>query len=186
LGLQKRLLAQSIPTGIISGVLLGLLGGNILRLFALTGYSFVQTNTLRLSIGKFEIIFPLIKELGYHLLTRSNDLKGLLLYLIFSIFVIGLGEEIFWRGFVQRKISDRVTKSLSILITSALFALTHFYVLAILPINKGIILFVLIGAVGTIWGYLFEKTGNIWSVALSHGIVAFVIWRYFFFAPAIN
>ena len=186
LGLQKKLLIRSIIAGVISGCILGLLGGNILRLLALTSNSFIQTDSLRLAIGKFEIDFPLMKELGYRLLTRSNDSKGLFLYLTFSVFIIGLGEEMFWRGFIQKKISSRVTQPFAILITSILFAVTHFYIFAIFPINTGIILLTLIGVVGAIWGYLFAKIGNIWSVALSHGIVAFIIWKYFFFVPVTN
>jgi len=181
LGIKKTHIKSSIITGIITGCLFGFLGGRLLQLLGLTGYSFVQTDSIQLAIGKFKIEFPLMKELGYQLLTRSRDFKGLVVYLIFSIFIIGLGEEIFWRGFVQRKISSRIKKPLGILITSLLFALAHFYILAMLPINIGIILLILMGVAGAVWGYLFEKTGNVWGVALSHGIVAFTIWRYYFF-----
>jgi hypothetical protein len=33
---------------------------------------------------------------------------------------------------------------------------------------------------GVFWGYLFEYFDNLSSPALSHGILAFVIWRYYF------
>ena len=186
LGLSKRHTKSSIISGIISGCLLGLLGGKLLQLLGLTNWSFIQTNSLKLSVGKFGVEFPLMKELGYQLLTKSNSFEGLTIYLVFSIFIIGFGEEIFWRGFILRKISNKFKQNLAILITSLLFALSHFYIFAILPIGAGIILLLLIGLAGMIWGYLFVKTGNIWSVALSHGIVAFIIWKYYFFTIVVN
>lgn len=181
LGLRKKSLATSIILGVVSGAILALLGGKALQLLGLTGHSLINAHNIQFGIGTFKIKFSLARELGYQLLIMSNSFKGLILYLLFSILVIGLGEEIFWRGFIQRKIAHRVTKSATIWITAVLFALIHSYVFIIVPISKGLILLALIGIVGVIWGYLYEKTDNIWSAAISHGIVAAIIWKYYFF-----
>ena len=186
LGLRKKFLGVSVVWGIVSGSILGLLGGKALQLFGLTSYSLVNTQNIQFGIGAFKIKFSLAGELGYQLLIMSNSLKGLLLYFLFSVLVIGLGEEIFWRGFIQRKIANRVTKPAAIWVTAVLFALIHSYVFIIVPVNKGIILLVPIGIAGVIWGYLYEKTDNIWSVAISHGIAAVIIWKYYFFTPLIQ
>lgn len=181
LGLKKESLARAIISGVVSGAILAFLGGKVLQLLGLTGYSLTNAHNIQFVIGTFKIKFSLARELGYRLLMMSNSFKGFILYLLFLILVIGLGEEIFWRGFIQRKIAHRVTKSAAIWITAVLFALTHSYVFIIVPISKGLILLVLIGILGAIWGCLYEKTDNIWSAAISHGIVASFIWKYYFF-----
>lgn len=169
-----------IVVGILSGVFLGLIGGKLLQLLGLVNYSLADSQSIRVGIGALKIEFFFTKELGYQLLSKSNSTRGLLLYVLFSIFVIGLGEEIFWRGFIQRKIANRTTKSAAILITAILFSLTHFYVFIIISADKSIILLMFIGIAGAAWGYIYEKIDNIWSVAISHGIAAAIIWKHFF------
>jgi membrane protease YdiL (CAAX protease family) len=183
LGLKKYGLGLSIIWGIVSGIGLGLLGGILLKYFNFTGNSFMSNDTLGFAVGTFKIEFSLAKELGYQLLTKSTTAEGLIVYLLFSILLIGLGEELFWRGFIQKKIINRVGRFKGVIIASALFALIHFYILTIISFGKGLTFLLLIGLVGVIWGYLYERTGNIWSAAISHGITAAVIWKYYFFVP---
>jgi len=182
LGLRTDSIKSSIIIGLVSGCILGLIGGNSLKFIGVTGYVYSNMDKLQLSIGDFNIAFPLQKELGYRLLSTSNSLVGVGLYLIFCFFLIGLGEEIFWRGFIQKKISKRLSVNLSIWITATLFALTHFYIFTILPIKLGIFFLFLIAISGVVWGYLFKYFNNIWSSVISHGITAFIIWKYYFFS----
>jgi len=183
LGLRMKSLAACISIGGLSGVFLGLIGGKLLQFLGLANYSLADSQSIGFGIGTLKIEFSLAKELGYQLLSKSNNFRGLLLYVLFSILVIGLGEEIFWRGFIQRKIADRITKSAAILITAILFSFIHFYIFIIIPVDKSIILLMLIGVAGLTWGYIYEKTENIWSVAISHGIAAVIIWKHFFAMP---
>ena len=182
LGLTRKSLGVSILTGIASGCCLGLLAGAALQVFGLTGFSPADMHNMQLVIAGFKFKLPLVRELGRQLLANSNSVKGLLLYLAFAIGVIGLGEEIFWRGFIQRKIANRVKKQAAIYLKAVLFALVHSYIFIIVPAQKGIIFLALIAVAGVIWGYVYERLDNIWSVALSHGIVAFMVWKYYFFA----
>jgi membrane protease YdiL (CAAX protease family) len=181
LGLQRDNLGSSILSGIINGCFLGLIGGSILKLFGLTGYALSGFEKLQWSFGPFRQAFTLQKELGYRLLTDSGSPQGMWIYLAFSIFIIGLGEELFWRGFIQRKIAKYIQLRTAILFTAVLFALVHFYIFLILPFDMGILILVLMGIAGVFWGYLFERHHNIWSVAVSHGLTAFIIWKYYFF-----
>lgn len=186
LGIKTKSLFTSIGLGVLSGLILGLLGVKIFQLFGLTNYAIDSTQKMGFGIGPLKIEFSLAKELGYQLLTMSNSIKGLLLYILFSILVIGLGEELLWRGFIQRKIANRVTKSASIWLTAALFSAIHFYLFIILPVPQSIVLLGLIGFAGIVWGYLYEKTDSIWSVATSHGITAVIIWKHFFAVPLVQ
>ena len=183
LGLRMKSLIACVIIGGLSGMFLGLIGVKLLQLLGLTNYSLADSQSIGFGIGALKIEFSLAKELGYQLLSKSNSFSGLLLYVLFSILVIGLGEEIFWRGFIQGKIAKRTTKSGAILITAILFSLIHFYIFIIIPVDKSIILLMLIGVAGVAWGYIYEKTENIWSVAISHGIAAAIIWKHFFALP---
>ena len=181
LGLRRKSLGISIILGVISGCIMGLLAGKVLQSLGITGYFHTSADNIQFTIGTFKIQFFMAGELGYQLLTKSSNFKGLILYLLFSILAIGLGEEIFWRGFIQTKIATWAKQSVAIWITAIIFALFHSYIFAIVPINKGIIFLMLTLVAGAGWGYLYEKIGNIWSVAISHGIVAAIIWKYYFF-----
>jgi len=183
LGVRTKSLFIFIGSGVLSGLILGLLGGKILQLFGLTNYAIDSTQKMGFGIGVLKVEFSLAKELGYQLLVMSGSLKGLLLYILFSILAIGLGEELLWRGFIQRKIANRVTISVSIWITAVLFSVSHFYLFIILPIMQSIVLLGLIGVAGIAWGYLYEKTDSIWGVTVSHGIAAAIVWKYFFAMP---
>jgi membrane protease YdiL (CAAX protease family) len=105
LGLRRSSIGPMVVVGGLTGCLLGVAGGVSLRLLGITGRSFSDLQALRLALGPWSVSFPLHNELGYQLLGVSNSVAGLCVYLAFSIFVIGLGEELFWRGFIQQKIS---------------------------------------------------------------------------------
>ena len=152
-----------------------------MKCLGITGYFYNNAYKLQFSIGAFNIAFPLQKEFGYRLLSMSNSAVGMCIYLIFCIFVIGLGEEIFWRGFIQKKLFGYFSTNKSIWFTAILFSLIHFYIFTILPVRIGILFLALIALVGGIWGYLFKYYDNVWSSAVSHGIVAFIIRKYYFF-----
>ncbi|OGX46090.1 MAG: hypothetical protein A3G38_00985 [Omnitrophica WOR_2 bacterium RIFCSPLOWO2_12_FULL_51_8] len=166
----------------ISGCILGLIGGNLLKIIGVTKYVYSNMDKLQISIGTLNIAFSWQNELGYRLLSTSNSSAGISLYLIFSSLLVGLGEEIFWRGFIQNKISNHLSVNLSIWITAALFALIHFYIFTILPVRLGVFFLFLIAVSGIVWGYLFKYFNSIWSSAISHGITAFIIWKYYFFS----
>ncbi len=182
LGFRGTSIKFSFIIGLISGCILGLIGGNLLKILGVTGYVYSNMDKLQISIGALNIAFPLQNELGYRLLSTSNSLVGISLYLIFCFFLIGLGEEIFWRGFIQNKISERLSVNLSIWITAILFALIHFYIFTILPVKLGTFFLFLIAISGVVWGYLFKYFNSIWPSVISHGITAFIIWKYYFFS----
>jgi len=180
LGFRRESFGAAVLIGSISGIALGLLGSRILRFYGLINYSLTDADTMRMALCGIEIDFSLAKELGYRLLTKSDTPAGLLLYLLFSVFIIGLGEELFWRGFIQGKISERIGGSRAVPVTAGLFTLIHCYVFIFLPAHKAVILLGLIGVAGAIWGYMYQKTRSIWSAALSHGITAAIVWKHFF------
>ena len=76
-------------------------------------------------------------------------------------FPIGFGEEIFWRGYLQRIMSENYSETFSLLVT------TFFYTAVHIPTkNPVLILAALI--VGLYWGIIYNWRGNIVAPLISH------------------
>jgi uncharacterized protein len=77
--------------------------------------------------------------------------------------VIGPGEELFWRAFLQRRWQKRFGSRAGWLAATALYALVH--------TGSGNPMLVLAAAVcGLFWGYLYMKTGSALLVVVSHTV----------------
>jgi membrane protease YdiL (CAAX protease family) len=111
---------------------------------------------------------------------------GLLLF-----FLLGPSEEIFWRGFVQRRLSQKgrplprplpdtergaplpapgrgdgglgLGERSAWLVTTALYALVHIWTL-------NLILIIAAGVAGLLWGWLYQREQNLIAVIVSHAL----------------
>jgi hypothetical protein len=93
---------------------------------------------------------------------RSNEPRWLIAVLL--IFPIGVGEELYWRGLIQRTFAENKGSNAGLIIASLAYALVH------LPtLNPPLILTALIG--GLVWGSLYKFTNS-----LVPGIVSHVLW----------
>ena len=88
------------------------------------------------------------------------------------VFPIGPGEEIYWRGLIQRRFAEKFGPRSSYLTATLAYALVH------LPtLNYPLILTAFIG--GLVWGYIYKATGNLAPAVVSH-----VIWDLLIFVIA--
>lgn len=91
---------------------------------------------------------------------------------LLMLFIIGPAEEIFWRGYVQRTLSERITPDVGFLATTAVYALVH----------AGSCNFMLTMAAlvaGFVWGLLYRLfPQRFGAIILSHALwdVAVFIW----------
>lgn len=93
---------------------------------------------------------------------RSNESRWLIAVLL--IFPIGPGEELYWRGLIQRTFAEKKGSNAGLVIASLAYALVH------LPtLNPPLILTALIG--GFVWGSLYKFTKS-----FVPGIVSHVLW----------
>ena len=93
---------------------------------------------------------------------RSNEPRWLIAVLL--IFPIGPGEELYWRGLIQRTFAEKYGSNFGLIIASLAYALVH------LPtLNPPLIMTALIG--GLVWGSLYKFTNS-----LVPGIVSHVLW----------
>lgn len=180
-GLKRKSFLPSAASGILTGLIIAFCGGFILKVLGMTGYSMDKVNEINSFLSSLPVKLTFQGETGYKLLSMGDRLKGALTYLGYCLFLVGLGEEIFWRGFIQKKISKKLSKHPSIWITAVIYGLVHSYIFIVVPIRDGFIFLGLIALAGAFWGYLYERFNNVWGPALSHGIVAFIVWKYFVF-----
>ncbi len=84
-------------------------------------------------------------------------------------FPIGFAEEVFWRGYIQKVLSRRVSPAGGFFLATALYTGVH------LPTANPILILASL-VCGLFWGGLYWKTGRLWPLALSH-----MLWDPFIF-----
>ena len=127
-------------------------------------------------VGYGTITYGLIK-LGYMMLpmihaNATADISSFLtdywpqtiFHYVLLIFVIAVGEELFWRGYVQQQLKNYTSPSWAVVITALLFSLS----LAISGFIPGALAAIV---TGLLWGALYE-----WKKSLPLIIVAHVVF----------
>jgi hypothetical protein len=94
----------------------------------------------------------------------SPALVGLLLF-----FPIGFGEEIFWRGLVQRRFRERGTCAFAFILTTFLYTMIH------VPTGNLVLILAALTC-GLFWGGFYWATGRLVPVLVSH-----MLWDPFIF-----
>jgi membrane protease YdiL (CAAX protease family) len=95
---------------------------------------------------------------------------GLLLLL-----VIGPGEELFWRGYLQRTWQNRIGCASALPFAVAIYSAVH--------VASGNPVLVLAAAVcGLFWGVLYQRSGSVLLVAVSHTVWGLAVFLLFPFA----
>ena len=87
-------------------------------------------------------------------------------------FPIGFGEEIFWRGFVQRRFTETWNPTAGYVLALLLYTGVH------LPTGNPVLILAAFTC-GAFWGALYWLTGSILPVLISHMLwdpAIFVIW----------
>jgi len=135
-------------------VFIGIASGALLYLLFFAGYQLTKGSTI-FSEGVGQV---------YELRTVPSLLIGLIL-----VFPIGPGEEIYWRGLIQRRFSERLGTQAGLLTATIAYALVH------LPtMNLPLILTAFIG--GLTWGYVYQKTESLLPVIISHVLFDLLIF----------
>lgn len=100
-----------------------------------------------------------MEELTYKLL-QVNTIKDLIFNLFLIAVLAGLGEELFFRGIIQRILSERLSPALAIWITAFVFSAIHMQFYGFIPR-------LLLGAM---LGYLLYWSDDLWMPILAHTI----------------
>jgi membrane protease YdiL (CAAX protease family) len=81
----------------------------------------------------------------------------------FLVFVMGPAEEIYWHGFVQRRLVGRYGAKAGVLGTAAVYALVH-------AVSLNPMLILAAGVCGLFWGLLFQREQNLIPLIISHSV----------------
>ena len=139
-------------------VLYGVLSGVLLYGFFYVGFQVTRSN-------------PMLSEGVSRIYELRSSVPSILIGSIL-VFPIGPGEEIYWRGLIQRRFAERLGANAGFLTATAAYAFVH------LPtLNPPLILTAFIG--GLVWGYLYRRTGSLVPVVISH-----VLWDLLIFVIA--
>jgi len=93
--------------------------------------------------------------------TRSSGqlwVIGLMLFLW-----IGPLEEVFWRGFVQRRLAERFGDWGGYLLACGVYTLVHIFSLNLMLIAAA-------GVCGVFWGWMFKRFKSVWPGLISHAL----------------
>jgi len=91
-------------------------------------------------------------------LTNFQNIPQFLVGLIIIAVVPALGEEVLFRGIIQRNISNYISPHLAILLSALIFSAIHIQFYGFFPRML----------LGILFGYLYFWSGNIWTAILAH------------------
>ena len=87
-----------------------------------------------------------------------------ILLAIALLFWIGPAEEIFWRGYVQRTLSEsKIGEVKAFIFTTLIYAVVHIWAF-------NFMLFMAALVCGAFWGFIYMKNRNLITVLISHAI----------------
>lgn len=165
---------------------------------AILGFFLVQLISLLLEIlfGPL-IIFPTLftaqaPSVDLESIISSANIIEIILLVIVMIVIIGLSEEIAFRGFMQKGLVKNFGKELGIWITAIIFAFIHVVTvfLTLSPLSI-LTLFPPYLFLSLLLGYLFYwRNSNLIAPIVAHGVyngitvlIVFIIYKYFTLLP---
>lgn len=154
-----KLIKDDLKTGLVKKILLGVASAVLLY-----GFFYAGNQVSR-------IIFP-FAENGINQVYAFKEGTSVLRMALLMIFLIGPGEEIFWRGFLQRRWQTRFGSLKGYWLAALLYALVHLA-------SGNIILVLAAGVCGLYWGAMFSRYRSVVMLVVSHTVwdlMIFLIW----------
>lgn len=100
--------------------------------------------------------------------------QGTSLYVIsfLLLFVTGPAEEIYWRGFLQKRLSERWGPAAGLVASTCIYALVHIW-------TYNLTLILAAFTVGLAWGLLYQTQKSLVPSIVSHSLWGFIIFVLF-------
>lgn len=103
----------------------------------------------------------------------SNRAQGSSLLIgVLLLFIIGPGEEIYWRGFIQKNLTKKFGENKGYIFATLLYAGVH-----IITFNFMLVLAALV--CGIYWGWIYKKEKSLVPIIISHAIWDFTVFVLF-------
>jgi membrane protease YdiL (CAAX protease family) len=125
------------------------------------------------TIGKeaASLLFPFAPGQIQSVYASKTQLDAVLIGFLL-LFVIGPAEEIYWHGFVQRRLVERHGAKAGVLGTAAVYALVH-------VVSCNFMLVAAAGVCGLYWGLLFQREKNLIPLIISYSLLDVLIFVLF-------
>lgn len=88
------------------------------------------------------------------------------------VIVIGPGEEVFWRGTVQKSLEDKYGGLMGLLAGATLYSLVHVWALNLTLLAAAFVC-------GIVWGWMYYKESNLAPLIVSHSLWSLLIFVIF-------
>jgi membrane protease YdiL (CAAX protease family) len=139
---KKDITARSVATGVISAVILYCIFwlGDILSTLMLP-FAFAQVSSI------YEI---------------RGEAQAVIIALVL-LFITSPGEEIFWRGFLQRWLMEKFGAYPGWIVAGCIYGAVHIF-------SGNFMLMMAALVAGLYWGYLYIREGNLVAVTISHAL----------------
>ncbi|AGF57517.1 hypothetical protein B0P06_004180 [Clostridium saccharoperbutylacetonicum] len=103
----------------------------------------------------------------------SNRVQGSSLLIgILLMFIIGPGEEIYWRGFIQKNLTKKFGENKGYILATLLYSGVH-----IITFNFMLVIAALV--CGIYWGWIYKKEKSLVPIIISHAIWDFTVFVLF-------
>lgn len=147
--------------------------------------SYVFTNDKTKFIKSLKYCIPMFIITGLILLGNLGELHnvtiGNLINALLLCAFVGIAEEFMCRGWVQNEFIERYGYDkkhiiLSIILSSCIFGIIHLTNIAVQDAFTTLLQVLQATAIGFMFGSIYYKTKNIWTVAFLHGLYDFSIF----------
>ncbi len=88
---------------------------------------------------------------------------NLLMNLVYMVLFVGVGEELLFRGVIQRDLTHAFGPAAGLVLASSVFCVMHL-------VGRSISELALVFSMGIIFGYLYYKTGSLTAPIVAHGV----------------
>lgn len=110
-----------------------------------------------------QLMFSFARGQVDNVYAMKNGSDALIVSLLL-LFLIGPAEEFFWRGYVQKGLSERIGPDLALVLTTLVYALVHIW-----SFNFMLVMAALVA--GTVWGLIYRvKPSLLPALIVSHAL----------------
>jgi len=108
------------------------------------------------------LLFPFAENQVDAIYAKGDNTPGWVIGLVL-FFITSPAEEIFWRGFLQRRLSRYLGGFGGWVIAAILYAAVHISSLNFMLVGAA-------GIAGLFWGFLYWRLKTLWPVVISHAV----------------
>ena len=108
------------------------------------------------------VLFDFVSDQVVMIYANKSDAPKYIIALLL-MFIIAPAEEIFWRGFIQKRLSQKYGAILGLIFGALLYTFVHIY-------SLNFMLLIASAVCGIFWGILFSITNRLWPSIISHAL----------------